>query len=199
MIALAGPLSHIPQGFFWLMLGAEQVPVSALTTSPTGQTKVASSDYAAVYDNFWLQLCSFALLMQFLLFWLNMTLPVYPLDGARLLVAALSHLGVGLESAGYIAAGMGVAAGGFILLYGLLASATTAAFGAWACYEALSLRAKVKAGETDFHPLFSHYQGGPPGMAPGSYSGPASGGGGYGTTAAEAQPGAPGSSMYGAL
>ena len=184
------------------MLGAELVPVSALTTNPTtGTTSVNSSDYAAVYDNFWLQLCSFALLLQFLLFWLNLTLPVYPLDGGRLLVAGLSYLGIGLESAGYIAAGMGVAAGGFILLYGLLASATTAAFGAWACYEALSLRQKVKAGETDFHPLFAHYMGGPPASA-GPYGGPpgGGGGGGYGTAAGmEAGVPPPSGAMYGAL
>ncbi len=29
MIALAGPLSHIPQGLFWLLVGAEMVPVCA--------------------------------------------------------------------------------------------------------------------------------------------------------------------------
>ncbi len=222
MIALAGPLSHIPQGMFWLVLGAEQVPVSALTTTPTGSTTVVSSDYSAVYDNFWLQLCSFALLLQFLLFWLNLTLPVYPLDGGRLLVAGLSYLGIGLESAGYIAAGMGVAAGGFILMYGLLASATTAAFGAWAVYEALSLRSRVKAGETDFHPMFANYMGGPPaasygggmgmggggGMQPGMGGGmggmggggiEAGGvGGGYGTVPGGV-PAAPSGAMYGAL
>ncbi len=206
LIALAGPLSHIPQGLFWLVLGAEQVPVSALTTAPSGATTVVSSDYSAVYNDFWLQLCSFALLLQFLLFWLNLTLPVYPLDGGRLLVSGLSYLGIGLESAGYIAAGMGLAAGGFILLYGLLASATTAAFGAWACYEALSLRSRVKAGETDFHPMFANYQGGPPAVSYGGGGGGAAGGGmmgmgGYGTAPAAAEAGVPppGSAMYGAL
>ena len=203
-IALAGPLSHIPQGLFWLVLGAEQIPMSALTTNPAGQAAVSASDYAAVMDNWRLQLCSFALLLQFLLFWLNMTLPVYPLDGGRLLVAALSHLGVNLESAGYIVAGSGLAAGGFIFLYGLLSSATIAAFGAWALYEAFALRQRVKAGETDMHPLFSHYMGGPPAM-------PAGMGGGPGMMAGYAMPGAPmqgafaagdkppGGAMYGAL
>ncbi len=203
-IALAGPLSHIPQGFFWLLLGAEQIPVSSITTSPSGSPAVSANDYSAVVNDFWLQLCSFALLMQFLLFWLNMTLPVYPLDGARLLVATLSHLGIGLESAGYIAAGFGIAAGGFILLYGLLASATTAAFGAWAVYEALSLRSRVKAGETDYHPLFAHYMGGPPASA-GGYGGgpgvppPQGSMGGYGTAAPDGGPQHSSGAMYGAL
>lgn len=194
------------QGLFWLVLGAEQIPVTSLTTTPSGQTAVASSDYSAVMGDFWLQLCSFALLLQFLLFWLNMTLPVYPLDGGRLLVAACSHLGVNLESAGYIVSGAGIAAGGFIFLYGLLASATTAAFGAWACYEAFALRQRVKAGETDMHPLFSNYMGGPPGASMAGM------GGGPGMMGGYAMPGAPmqgafaagdskppGGSMYGAL
>ena len=208
-IALAGPLSHIPQGLFWLVLGAEQIPVSALNAAPSsagGAPGAAASDYAVVLNDFWLELCSFALLMQFLLFWLNMTLPVYPLDGARLLVATLSHLGIGLESAGYIAAGFGIAAGGFILLYGLLASATTAAFGAWAVYEALSLRSRVKAGETDYHPLFAHYMGGPPAAAGGYGMGggggvppPQGGMGGYGTAAPDGGPAPSSGAMYGAL
>ncbi len=133
-----------------------------MTTTPSGQTTVNSSDYAAVYQDFWLQLCSFALLLQFILFWLNLTLPVFPLDGGRLLVATLSHLGVGLESAAYITAGFGLVGGGLILMYGLLASATTAAFGLWIVYEAYSLRRKAVAGEADYHPLFAHYTGGPP-------------------------------------
>ena len=135
---------------------------AALTTTPSGATTVNSSDYAAIYQDFWLQLCSFALLLQFLLFWLNLTVPVYPLDGGRLMVATLSHLGVGLESAAYIVAGLGLACGGFVLLYGLLASATTAAFGVWIIYEAYGLRRKAASGEADYHPLFAHYTGGPP-------------------------------------
>lgn len=155
-------------------------PAAALTTSSSGQTTVASSDYSTVYNDFWLQLCSFALLLQFLLFWLNVTLPVYPLDGGRVLVAGLSYLGVGLESAAYIVAGAGLLNGGLILLYGLLGNATTAALGLWVVYEAYNLRRKVANGEAEYHPLFTHYIGGSSGPLPttmgGQYPGPPGGG-----------------------
>ena len=36
---------------------------------------------------------------QLLLFWINTTVPAYPLDGSRILVNALSLCGVGLETA----------------------------------------------------------------------------------------------------
>ena len=139
-------------------------------------------------SSFWLQLCSFALLLNFMLLWLNLTLPVYPLDGGRLLTAILSHLGIGLEAAAYIVAGAGIVSGGVILAYGLLASATTAAFGAWAVYEAFALRAKARAGEADFHPLFAHYLGGPPNAL--SYGAPVGQAG---------EGGKPGPAMYGTL
>ena len=202
-IALAGPVSHLVQGVFWLFLGAEMVPVCASCPSPpashpstvtadschaprhplaaltsssspssVGSPPSGSSDYAQVVStDFWLALCSFALLLQFLLFWLNVTLPVYPLDGGRLMVATLSYLGVGLESAAYITAGMGLFSGGLILLYGLLGSATTTALGIWVVYEAYNLRRKAASGEADFHPLFANYAGGPPGQLP-SYAPP---------------------------
>ena len=213
-IALAGPLSHIPQGLFWMILGAESVPVSALTTGPTGQTTVNSSDYAAVYNDFWLQLCSLSLLLQFILFFTNLLLPVYPLDGGRLLVNTLSHLGVGLESAAYIVSAAGLGVGGLIFGLGLLGSATQAAFGLWVLYSAFLLRQKAARGEADFDPLFAHYTGGPPGPAQGGgggYAGaggapvfhPAAAGGmggaGYGAGGMEAGLAAPPSAHYGSL
>ena len=145
---------------------------SATTSVGSPPAAVGSSDYATVYTNFWLELCSFALLLQFLLFWLNVTIPVYPLDGGRLTVATLSYLGVGLESAAYITAALGLASGGLILLYGLLGSATTTALGIWVVYEAYNLRRKAASGEADFHPLFANYAGGPPGQLPSTYAPP---------------------------
>jgi len=201
-IALAGPLSHIPQGLFWLLLGAETVPVSALSAGPSSAAAAApgaaprSSDYAALENDFWLQLCSFGLLLQFILFFTNTLLPVYPLDGGRLMVNALSSAGVGLEAAAYMVSSAGLAVGGVIFGLGLLGSATQAAFGGWVLWSSFSLRQKAARGEADFDPLFAHYTGGPPvpAYAPGGAGG---GGGGFGL-APGGGAAAPSGAMYGA-
>lgn len=157
IIAAAGPASHILQALFWLILGAELVPSNALQTTPTGQIQIDPSDYAEVYNNFWLQMCSQALLLQLLLFWVNTTVPAYPLDGSRILVNCLSMCGVGLETAAMTVALLCLLSGAFLFMYGLLASSMTTFFGMYVCYEAFRIRQKVKNSETELHPLFAFY------------------------------------------
>ena len=151
-----------------------------------------------------MSLCSFALLLQLMLLWVNVSVPVYPLDGGRLAVAALAHLGLGLDAAAFIVAGAGLMSGGLTLLYGLLSSATAFFFGVWVLYEAFCLRRMAAAGEAGSHPLFRMYSPDGAGLGP-SGAGEHSQWGGMahptGPGLAVVQPGAApdGAAVYGAL
>lgn len=131
--------------------------VSACPRPPPVQVGVDSADYAEVYNDFWLQMCSQALLLQLLLFWITTTVPAYPLDGSRILVNCLSLCGVTLETAAMTMALLALLSGAALFLYGLLASSMTTFFGVYVCYEAFRVRQKVKNSEAELHPLFLHY------------------------------------------
>ena len=80
IVAVAGPLTHVPQYLFWYIL---------MYLSNGGQM---SFQLPLTWGKpFWLTLCSYAMMMQIVLFVFNL-IPAYPLDGGRLLAALLGYL-----------------------------------------------------------------------------------------------------------
>jgi len=80
LVAIAGPLTHIPQVGLWYV---------AMYASNRGVVQLFWPVHWG-WD-FWLALCSAAMLLQIALFLFNL-IPAYPLDGGRLLGAFLSAL-----------------------------------------------------------------------------------------------------------
>jgi Zn-dependent protease len=78
MIAIAGPLTHIPQVFFWSIL---------LAISNGG--KFEFIHLPLTWETLWLHTCNGALILQFVIFLFNL-LPAFPLDGGRILAACLT-------------------------------------------------------------------------------------------------------------
>lgn len=78
MIAIAGPLTHVPQVLFWSML---------LAVSNGGKFEYLS--IPLTWSSLWLHICHGALILQFVIFLFNL-LPAFPLDGGRILAAFLT-------------------------------------------------------------------------------------------------------------
>ena len=107
LVAIAGPLTHIPQIAFW---------ISAMYLSNNGQVSLFwPVDWGF---NFWLALCSAAILLQISLFLFNL-IPAYPLDGGRLFGALLSWLKFNRNTAFMATAFVGSIFGWFFLFEGL--------------------------------------------------------------------------------
>ena len=81
LVAIAGPLTHILQFGLWY---------AAMYASNGGEVELFWPAAQWGWD-FWLALCSAAMLLQIALFLFNL-IPAYPLDGGRLLGAFLSAL-----------------------------------------------------------------------------------------------------------
>lgn len=107
LIAVAGPLTHIPQFLAW----------SVAMYVSTGGTVVLSWPIDWGY-NFWLALCSASMLLQITLFIFNL-IPAYPLDGGRLLGALLSWLDFNRNTVFKVTAFVGSIFGWFFLFEGL--------------------------------------------------------------------------------
>lgn len=77
MIAIAGPLTHVPQVLFWsFLLSVSGGKFEFISTTPL------------TWSTLWLHICHDALLLQFVIFLFNL-LPAFPLDGGRILAAFL--------------------------------------------------------------------------------------------------------------
>jgi len=94
IVAIAGPLTHIPQVMVWGLL-------MYLTTG-----QVASSWDLGWGWNFWRAMCAGAIAIQFTLFFFNL-IPAYPLDGGRLFRALLLHMKFDKHVTCLVVAGVG--------------------------------------------------------------------------------------------
>lgn len=107
LVAIAGPLTHIPQFLVWY---------SAMYVSNGGVVRLLwPVDWGF---NFWLSLCSAAMLLQITLFAFNL-IPAYPLDGGRLLGALLSWLNFNRNTVFKATAFVGSIFGLFFLFEGM--------------------------------------------------------------------------------
>jgi Zn-dependent protease len=128
-VAIAGPLTHIPQMLVWLLIftGLEGGNFDNLTRQMDTE-KVAFGPL----------LCAQAFYLNVVLFVFNLFIPAYPLDGGRCLAAALVMCGLSVLKAAMATAVIGMAIAAAFVVWGIIdfigGSPTgifTAAMGAW--------------------------------------------------------------------
>lgn len=92
-IALAGPFVHIPMGLFWVAMYASinNGDMSAFTFRM--YLSVLSNDFRGFFSTLFEQSC----LLNILLLWFNVFLPMYPLDGGRVMTSAMLMIGMALN------------------------------------------------------------------------------------------------------
>jgi len=134
VIAACGPLTHGPQAAFWAILLA------------MGRKNLEA---AWVFRS--------ALSMQLALFVFNLC-PAYPLDGGRIVVDVMRMRSVPLDRAARAVAGLSVATGLGVVIYGLVVNALSSILvGVWILSQAWDLLTKTRAGQAAQHPMFANY------------------------------------------
>ena len=140
-VVLGGPLTHIPLAIlFARLLMFQGVPWSWEMLSPITH----SSDG----DPFWTFVCFYGLKIQVWLFLFNLFLPVYPLDGGRLLVD-LMLFRFRRETVAVTIMTLSVISGLALIPLGHLFLVI------WVFFEVYQLHAFYKRGELAYHPLFA--------------------------------------------
>ena len=151
-VAIAGPFTHLPMVFFWYLL---LIAVSAGERTSFGEGGLRlEEDFMAV-------VCIQAGWMNICLFCFNLV-PAYPLDGGRVMAAALTIKKVEPNRAGLItsrtaiviAVGLlGVGIWSFVV--GNLTAIMTVLIALWILHASKQLHDLAMAGRASEHPLFS--------------------------------------------
>lgn len=128
LVAIAGPLAHLPQMAFWAVLFA---------VIEEGNF----SNFERYYDaeaSFGANLCAQAFWLNVSLFVFNLFVPAYPLDGGRCLAAALVLCGLKVLTAAIATAVIGMLIAAAIVVWGIVdfvqgspLGLFTAALGCW--------------------------------------------------------------------
>jgi len=165
-VALAGPLTHIPQMFFWWMIyllvkyefdmtgnvtgiwPSFSIFLKTMSTGPAGFFQVLAGE--AVWLN--IILCGF-----------NLCIPAYPLDGGRVFAAALMlKLKVEPLKAAFVTAMTAMAISAFMVAYAIVRLFTGGAsfslylglVGLYVFHESFELNSAVKRNDLKNHPIF---------------------------------------------
>jgi len=142
-VALAGPLTHLPQTLIWLIL---------LAIGDAGDVSLRTT------GDFFADLCRDAIVLNLLLFLFNLCVPAYPLDGGRILSAGLLLAGVPVHAAANITVIASGVFGLLIVVLGFVYLNFLAVFvGGWVLSQANNLRGRVADGRLDQHPVFAKY------------------------------------------
>jgi Zn-dependent protease len=116
-VALAGPLMHIPQFFLWLTIMA--------LCAPGGVDYYGSTfdidEFDAAGANIWFaQMAKRTLDANLMIFAINMLLPAYPMDVARMVAAMCVHCGLSVDTAAFVLVVVGVILGVVAVIYGII-------------------------------------------------------------------------------
>jgi Zn-dependent protease len=150
-VSIAGPLTHIPQAFLWVGVLA----VSSSSSGSAGRGLTLMHD-----DNFLRNLSREAIVVNVALFAFNLCVPAYPLDGGRILCAALLLCGVGVSAAATITVVVSAILSFAIIALGVYYVNVMSVFvGAWVCVKAYELHKINQQGRLDLHPVFRKYVG----------------------------------------
>jgi Zn-dependent protease len=148
-----GPLTHIPQFVFWIVL--EAIAWRAAFHGRNGALRVFSG-VPGPETAFFVALTAGAVAMQVLLFWFNLLIPAYPLDGGRVLADFLLMRGKDEATAAkftvFISAPIAVG----MIIFGLVKfSVTIILIGAWILYSVYGVWKRIQDGTIKTHPLFN--------------------------------------------
>jgi Zn-dependent protease len=117
-VALAGPCTHIPQFFIWLIV---------MGTASQYGVKYYSRPFsieefdAGGADEWFAKLAMEMLIFNMLLFFLNLFVPVYPLDAARMLASLCVQCGMSTDRACLVLVVVGGMLGLGCTIYGIIA------------------------------------------------------------------------------
>jgi hypothetical protein len=116
-IALCGPLMHIPQFFIFVIVMAIAAPNGLnYYSSPASVPEVQ----AGGADLFFAQLAKGAIDINMMLFFMNLLIPAYPLDAARMLAAMGVHCGLTVPRAAWMLVVVGGLLGLGALIFGII-------------------------------------------------------------------------------
>lgn len=163
LVALAGPMVHVPMGVIWYFL----------FDSAAGDWEVTGGGGVKMENkNFWTQICYSMLAMQFILFFFNLFIPAFPLDGGRIMVDMFAMCNFERNSAAYVTAAISSFWGLLMLAYGVVISSmerrfhTCVLIGMWILWQAWGIWRMVKNGKVGEHPMFAKFDGGEAEPAP---------------------------------
>jgi len=159
-IALAGPITHILQGMFWFAIyGVVALDDFSGLTDVVDVYRLRSS-----FQGFLACLVAQTILLNVALGTMNLFVPAYPLDGGRILVAALLLTNVKVEAVAKITGVSGFVVGFLMLILGLFLyiqdrvsyGVVLALVAAICLYSSSGLLRTIDGGVLGEHPLFEH-------------------------------------------
>ncbi|GLC55813.1 hypothetical protein PLESTB_001031600 [Pleodorina starrii] len=150
-VALAGPLTHIPQVGLWLLLLLPSYHAS------TGSWHIALRPPSFVGErHFGHALCVYAIYLNFALLALNLLVPAYPLKGANLFALQLRAAGASMRSTATAATAISAPLGLALFALGCLESSVLMTLVALAIlFSTAQLLAAIRDDELAEHPLFA--------------------------------------------
>ncbi len=95
LIALSGVLSHGPQGLCWFLI------YLAINSGQTSNFafRIYFTVMSSGAQGFFSTVCEQSILLNILFMWFNLFLPIYPLDGGRIMASIMLMMGVALNKA----------------------------------------------------------------------------------------------------
>jgi Zn-dependent protease len=152
-VAIAGPLTHLPMVFAWWLLLVMATAGSHVSFSQSGLN---------LMDDFFAILCIEACVLNLCLLAFNLFLPAYPLDGGRVMAAALTIKGFDANRAGIITSRTAIVVALGVVGFGIwgfvegnVHAMLTVLIGLWIIHASKQLHDLATAGRAVEHPLFS--------------------------------------------
>ena len=152
-VAVAGPFTHLPMLLFWWLL---------LVISTGGKRVSFSERGLNLEDDFWVLLCIQTCWLNIGLLIFNLCLPAYPLDGGRVMAAALTIRGMEPNRAALITSRTAIFLATGLLCFGVwgfvtgnVHSMVTVLIALWILHASKQLHDAGTAGRAGDHPLFS--------------------------------------------
>ena len=150
-VAAMGPLMHLPLAAVFGGL--------VLIWQPWSWTYLNLFEswypFYPLQQHFWANLCLGLFKMQLVLFFFNLLVPAYPLDGGRILTNLLL-MRYGRDQAAKVTTFFSIPIGIAILVWGFQArDFLFGLLGIWMLFEAWQIRKLIAAGQVDAHPMFA--------------------------------------------
>ncbi|GMH35987.1 hypothetical protein BSKO_03855 [Bryopsis sp. KO-2023] len=144
LVALAGPMTHIPQLIIWILL--------LYLSDGEVDLKITES---RIKNDFWNALLAFFIVTNIVLMLFNLFVPAFPLDGGRLVADTLLMWGVSDDLTAKIMVGLSVPMGAGVVIWGIVEfSPVTILVGLWILYSSWGLISALRNGTVSEHPLF---------------------------------------------